>query len=89
MKLKNKPAPALLQTSYLLNEIKKDTKNLVRLSLKTGQTCCIVFHFLYGRLHTMVGWCRLDFILKKQWWASLHGVITALQIGRYQFCLKR
>jgi hypothetical protein len=24
-----------------------------------------------------------------QWWASLHDVITALQIGRYQFCLKR
>jgi hypothetical protein len=24
-----------------------------------------------------------------QWWASLHDVITALKIGRYQFCLKR
>jgi hypothetical protein len=24
-----------------------------------------------------------------KWWASLHDVITALQIGRYQFCLKQ
>jgi hypothetical protein len=27
--------------------------------------------------------------IHRQWWASLHDVITALQIGRYQFCLKR
>jgi hypothetical protein len=27
--------------------------------------------------------------IRDQWWASLHDVITALQIGRYQFCLKR
>jgi hypothetical protein len=35
-KIKNKPDPAILQTSYLFNEIKKGHQNLVRLSLKSG-----------------------------------------------------
>jgi hypothetical protein len=30
-----------------------------------------------------------DKYVQHQWWASLHDVITALQIRRYQFCLKR
>jgi hypothetical protein len=45
-KMKNKPDPTLLRTSYLSNEIKKGYQNLMRLSLlncgymNQKQSCC-------------------------------------------------
>jgi hypothetical protein len=38
---------------------------------------------------TLVLWMPMPTYAYQQWWASLHDVITALQIGRYQFCSKR
>jgi hypothetical protein len=45
--------------------------------------------FLVGRRLVTPNQTILFLVGKRQWWASLHDVITALQIGRYQFCLKR
>jgi hypothetical protein len=47
MEVKNKPDPALLRTSYLSNEIKKDTQMpLIRLQIKKKQ---MTYNFLKSR----------------------------------------
>jgi hypothetical protein len=51
------------------------------------------FNTLFPYLHPPFFWLssalHVSLVPGSQWWASLHDVITALQIGRYQFCLKR
>jgi hypothetical protein len=49
----------------------------------TGANNCFAIFGTFGRYVTNL---RGTFV---QWWASLHDVVTALQISRYSFPLKR
>jgi hypothetical protein len=53
------------------------------------RSCIVLMQLRLSLWNGKMMWLWLRPLPYGQWWASLHDFITALQIGRYQFCLKR
>jgi hypothetical protein len=75
-----------LQQKYL-NEI--SLKPIFKLKTKLYLYLTLIFIQTFTVLLCFYLYHLINYLISTQWWASLHDVITALQIGRYQLCLKR